>query len=154
MTKKDFFSKLKNYNNELEQILEKKTFSGDIKNLLLNMFYKIEVSYKDYQKVKRVTKEQNNLMEELINIIKPKIAVPTHYAAIVGAKEDYYVESSNTRQENTQQNNQQNDQPSGSIVTAKSTRLSNGKQSDDDEKRRRDNAYRKRYGVNRANSRS
>ena len=73
---------------------------------------------------------------------------------IVGAKEDYYVESSNTRQENTQQNNQQNDQPSGSIVTAKSTRLSNGKQSDDDEKRRRDNAYRKQYGVNRANSRS
>lgn len=69
MTKKDFFSKLKNYNNELEQILEKKTFSSDIKNLLLNMFYKIEVSYKDYQKVKRVTKEQNNLMEELINII-------------------------------------------------------------------------------------
>ena len=25
---------------------------------------------------------------ELINEIKPKIAVPTHYAAIVGAKED------------------------------------------------------------------
>ena len=28
MTKKDFFSKLKNYNNELEQVLEKKTFSS------------------------------------------------------------------------------------------------------------------------------
>lgn len=69
MTKKDFFSKLKNYNNELEQVLEKKVFSSNIKNLLLNMFYKIEVSYKDYQKVKRTTKEQNDLMQELISII-------------------------------------------------------------------------------------
>ena len=69
MTKKDFFSKLKNYNNELEQVLEKKEFSSNIKNLLLNMFYKLEVSYKDYQKVKRATKEKNDLMEELIKII-------------------------------------------------------------------------------------
>ena len=60
MTKKDFFSKLKNYNNELEQVLEKKTFSSDIKNLLLSMFYKVEVSYKDYQKVKRVDKDKND----------------------------------------------------------------------------------------------
>ena len=70
MAKKDFFSKLKNYNNRLEQILEKKAFSGDIKNLLLSMFYKIEVSYKDYQNVKRYSKEQTDLMEELINIIE------------------------------------------------------------------------------------
>lgn len=69
MAKKDFFSKLKNYNNELEQVLEKKDFSSDIKNLLLSMFYKTEVSYKDYQKVKRVEKDKNDLMEELINII-------------------------------------------------------------------------------------
>ena len=62
MAKKDFFSKLKNYNNRLEQILEKKAFSGDIKNLLLSMFYKIEVSYKDYEKVKCSDKEQNVLM--------------------------------------------------------------------------------------------
>lgn len=70
MTKKDFFSKLKNYNNELEQVLEKKTFSSDIKNLLLSMFYKVEVSYKDYQKVKRVDKDKNDLMEELIKVIE------------------------------------------------------------------------------------
>lgn len=70
MSKKDFFSKLKNYNNELEQILEKKEFSSDIRNLLLSMFYKIEISYKDYQKVKRVTKEKNELMEQLIQVIE------------------------------------------------------------------------------------
>ena len=69
MAKKDIFSKLKNYNNELEQILDKKGFSSDIKNLLLNMFYKIEVSYKDYQKVKRTAVDKNEFMEKLINII-------------------------------------------------------------------------------------
>ena len=70
MAKKDFFSKLKNYNNRLEQILESKVFSSDIKNLLLSMFYKIEVSYKDYQKVKRSAKDKKDLMEELTNIIE------------------------------------------------------------------------------------
>ena len=70
MSKKEFFSKLKNYNNELEQILEKKDFSSDIKNLLLSMFYKIEISYKDYQNVKRAAKEKNELMQQLIKIIE------------------------------------------------------------------------------------
>ena len=70
MSKKDFFSKLKNYNNELEQILEKKEFSSDIRNLLLSMFYKIEMSYRDYQKVKRIPKDRNELMEGLLKIIE------------------------------------------------------------------------------------
>ena len=39
---------MKNYNNELEIILEKKSFSVDVKNILLNMLYKIETSYEDY----------------------------------------------------------------------------------------------------------
>ena len=69
MAKKDIFSKLKNYNNELEQILDKKAFSSNIKNLLLNMFYKIEVAYKDYQKVKRTSVDKNEFMERLINTI-------------------------------------------------------------------------------------
>ena len=69
MSKKDFFSKLKNYDNELEQILEKKEFSSDIKNLLLSMFYKIEISYKDYKIVKRVSKEKNEFMQHLLQII-------------------------------------------------------------------------------------
>ena len=60
MSKKDFFSKLKNYDNELEQILEKKEFSSDIKNLLLSMFYKIEISYKDYKIVKNLSNETQN----------------------------------------------------------------------------------------------
>ena len=38
----------KDYNNELEMILEKKSFDESAKNLLLSILYKIEASYKDY----------------------------------------------------------------------------------------------------------
>ena len=46
MEKKKILSKLnfKDYNNEVEEILEKKSFSSNVKNLLLSMFYKIEVA--------------------------------------------------------------------------------------------------------------
>ncbi len=55
MEKERLISKLniKDYNNQLEKILSKKTFSEDTKNLLLNMLYKIENAYDDYNKVKR-----------------------------------------------------------------------------------------------------
>ena len=43
---------IKDYNNELEKILESKLFSYDVKNLLLSMLYKIENAYKDYETVK------------------------------------------------------------------------------------------------------
>ena len=51
--KEDIFSKFKDYNNELEKILENKDFSKDSKNLLLSMFYKLETSYSDYEIAKR-----------------------------------------------------------------------------------------------------
>ena len=43
----------KDYSNELEKIIETKDFDEEVKNLLLSIFYKIDVSYKDYKKVKR-----------------------------------------------------------------------------------------------------
>ena len=43
---------MKDYTNSLEKILEDKQFSVDTKNLLLSMVYKIENSYKDYEKTK------------------------------------------------------------------------------------------------------
>ena len=44
MAKEDIFSKLniKDYNNQLEDVLENKSFSEDTKNILLNILYKIE----------------------------------------------------------------------------------------------------------------
>ena len=63
------FSKIKDYHSKLEDVLERKIFSANVKNLLLSMVYKIEVSYKDYREVKRVVKTKNEFIEEFINII-------------------------------------------------------------------------------------
>ncbi len=74
MEKSKIFSKLniKNYNDELEKILETKIFSSDVKNLLLSMLYKIENAYKDYMTVKRETLAEKDFIAYIIHIIKEK----------------------------------------------------------------------------------
>ena len=71
MAKEDIFSliNIKDYNNVLEQMLEKKDFSEDTKNLLLNMFYKIENSYEDYEKVKINVETKREYIKDLLEII-------------------------------------------------------------------------------------
>lgn len=68
--KEDFFSKFKDYNKELEKILEYKDFSQDAKNLLLSMFYKLENSYNDYFLVKRKCKTKEKYLENILESIK------------------------------------------------------------------------------------
>ena len=70
--KSDIFSKIgmRNYNNELEKILETKDFSRDVKNLLLSMLYKVETSYNDYATVKRYVENKNNFIEKILDNIK------------------------------------------------------------------------------------
>lgn len=68
--KEDFFSKFKDYNKELEKILEHKEFSKEIKNLLLSMFYKIENSYNDYYLVKTKCKTKHEYLNNLLDNIK------------------------------------------------------------------------------------
>lgn len=46
MEKEKILFKIRDYNNELEKILEKKSFSESTKNLLLSMLYKIETAYR------------------------------------------------------------------------------------------------------------
>ena len=70
--KRLFFSKLKDYNYILDKVLEEKNFSEDAKNLLLNMIYKIEVSYKDYAQIKGIYQKQNEFIDEIINIISER----------------------------------------------------------------------------------
>lgn len=72
MDKDKIFSKLapKDYNNELEKILEEKDFSTNAKNLLLSMLYKIEAGYKDYSTVKVMVERKNEYIEKLLEIIK------------------------------------------------------------------------------------
>lgn len=69
MAKKDLFYKL-SYKEQLEEILETKTFSLDCKNLLLSMLYKLETSYNDYETVKRMVDSKKQLIEDILSIIK------------------------------------------------------------------------------------
>lgn len=72
--KEELFSKLniKDYNNQLENILENKDFTEDAKNILLNILYKIETAYDDYSKVKVFVPLKKELLEEIIKIVKEK----------------------------------------------------------------------------------
>ena len=70
MPKKNLFNNLKDYNNELEKVLEKKEFSQEVKNLLLSMLYKIEVSYSDYKKTKVNAVEKDYYLKRIIENIK------------------------------------------------------------------------------------
>ena len=73
MAKEDIFSKIStigNYNNELERVLEKKAFSEDVKNLLLNMLYKIENAYPDYEMVKKNVEKKKDYVKNIIQIIQ------------------------------------------------------------------------------------
>ena len=104
MGKEEIFSKLniKDYNNQLEKILEKKSFSEATKNILLNILYKIEIAYDDYSKVKVDTKSKKEILEEVlqiiqyncneIEIVKPKLNEETK----LGNKK-YIVEKNNKK---------------------------------------------------------
>lgn len=74
MDTKEIFSKFssRDYNNQLEEILENKDFSEGVKNLLLSMLYRIEDAYKDYATVKRVVEDKKNYVQEILEIIKDK----------------------------------------------------------------------------------
>ena len=60
----------KDYNNELEEILEKKFFDENVKSLLLSMLYKIENAYKDFEIVKQNVGTKEEYMKDIIEIIK------------------------------------------------------------------------------------
>ena len=66
----NFFSKLKDYHNLLEEILEKKTFSSIAKSLALSMVYKLEIAYKDYARVKVDCVPKDVFFENLLRVIK------------------------------------------------------------------------------------
>lgn len=67
-----FLDKLvkKDYNNELEKVLEKKYFNENTKSILLSILYKIETAYKDYEKVKPNVKDKDAFIQSIIDSIK------------------------------------------------------------------------------------
>ena len=65
--------KIKDYNEELEEVLDTKTFSKDVKNLLSSMLYKVENSYEDYKKTKVEVGSKKELLEEIVEIIRKRL---------------------------------------------------------------------------------
>ena len=66
----NLFSKLKDYNNLLENILDRKTFSSSAKSLLLSMIYKIEVAYLDREKVKKKSLSKDEFLTHILEMVK------------------------------------------------------------------------------------
>ena len=60
----------KDYNNELEKVLEKKTYEENVKSILLSILYKLETSYKDYKQVKQDVVTKEDLIESIIYTVK------------------------------------------------------------------------------------
>ncbi|MCI9063387.1 MAG: hypothetical protein HFJ17_02125 [Clostridia bacterium] len=60
----------KDYNNELEEVLSSKPYTEDVKNLLLDILYKVETSYKDYETVKRNVLPKEEYIKNIIRTIK------------------------------------------------------------------------------------
>jgi len=60
----------KDYNNELEKVLEKKAFDENTKSLLLSILYKIETAYNDYEIVKPNVKSKEDFIQDIINHIR------------------------------------------------------------------------------------
>lgn len=83
----------KEYNEQLENILESKDVDSDAKNLLLSMFYKIENSYSDYYIVKSNVPTKEEFIKKILLIIEnecKKIVVVTP-----GTKESKKLEEIN-----------------------------------------------------------
>ncbi len=70
MKTNDILSIFQSNNNKLETVLSKKRFSGDVKNLLLSMLYKITTSYNDYANIKINVENKNKYVENIISIIE------------------------------------------------------------------------------------
>ena len=70
MKKDDILSKFQSNNNKLEDVLYKKGFDSDIKNLLLSMFYNISSSYSDYARIKVNVESKNEFIDDIIDVIE------------------------------------------------------------------------------------
>ena len=70
--KKNILEKIvkKDYNNELEEVLENKNFDEHVKSTLLGILYKIEAAYKDLETVKKDVQTKEEYIASIIEIIK------------------------------------------------------------------------------------
>ena len=62
----------RDYNNELETIMEQKDYEENARSMLLSILYKIEASYKDVETVKQDIETKEEYIKNYIRIIKNK----------------------------------------------------------------------------------
>ena len=92
----------KDYNNQLESVLEKKYFEEDAKNILLNILYKLEASYKDYEQVKRNVMPKQEFLQNIINIIQNDcdtikiVKINSKDAEVLGQK-SFFIDKKNKK---------------------------------------------------------
>lgn len=67
--KENLFSKNK-YDVQLEALLDQKNYTDEAKSLVLNILYKIENAYKDYQTIKQNVKQKIEIIEDIIDTIE------------------------------------------------------------------------------------
>ena len=60
----------KDYSNNLEEILSKKIYPEEVKNLLQDILYKIDISYKDYETVKKNVQSKDEYIKNIISVIE------------------------------------------------------------------------------------
>lgn len=60
----------KDYNNDLEEVLAKKNYSEEVKNLLQDSLYKTENAYKDYETVKKNVISIEDYIKNIIDGVK------------------------------------------------------------------------------------
>ena len=65
----------RNFNNELEYLLEHKNFEETVKNLLLSMFYKLETAYNDYELVKSGVIHKEEFLSKYLEIIEKNVDI-------------------------------------------------------------------------------
>lgn len=92
----------KDYNNELETVLEKKYFDEDVKSILLSILYKIETAYKDYKQVKQNVETKEEFIQNIINMIQRncneiKLVKPNSEESKIIGKRTFLVEKSKKR---------------------------------------------------------
>ena len=104
MHKENLLAKIvqKDYSNQLEKIIETKDFSEDVKNLLLSILYKIDISYKDYSTVKRNVESKQEYIEKILEIIKNKcdqiiIAKPNSEELNILGERTFLVDAENKK---------------------------------------------------------
>ncbi len=72
--KDNFLEKIvkRDYNNELETIIEQKDYDENARSMLLNILYKIEAAYKDVETVKQDVETKEEYIQNYIDIIQNK----------------------------------------------------------------------------------